>query len=198
MLFGSVLIPGAVADELLVFHEQLPSFILVRTVSEPDQLLPAIERLGKGETEAIQLAKEVGAELLITDDHKARAAAASLGLKCTGLLGLLVHAKQKDQLSSVRAMIDVLERKGGLYLSDRSQSRSGKNRRRISLRDHRRTTNSSSFKPSTPFRRHPGNHPPATRQSNASRKCGRPQQQPSVRWQTGIRQVRPCVRLVVS
>jgi predicted nucleic acid-binding protein len=34
------------------------------------------------------------------------------------LLGLLVHAKQKNQLSSVRAMIDVLEKKGGLYLSD--------------------------------------------------------------------------------
>ena len=118
MLFGSVIIPGAVADELLVFHEQLPSFILVRTVSEPDRLPPGVERLGKGETEAIQLAKEVGAEILITDDHKARAAAASLGLKCTGLLGLLVHAKQKNQLSSVRTMIDVLERKGGLYLSD--------------------------------------------------------------------------------
>jgi len=117
-LFGSVVIPGAVADELLVFHEQLPAFITVRTVSESGRLPQGIERLGKGETEAIQLAKEVGAEILITDDRRARTVAIGLGLKCTGLLGLLVHAKQRNLLSSVRAMIDVLERKGGLYLSD--------------------------------------------------------------------------------
>jgi predicted nucleic acid-binding protein len=117
-LFGSVVIPGAVAEELLAFHEQLPSFISVRTVSEPDRLPPGVERLGKGETEAIQLAKEMGAEILITDDRRARTAAIGLGLKCTGLLGLLVHAKQRNLLSSVSAMIDVLEKKGGLYLSD--------------------------------------------------------------------------------
>ena len=117
-LFGSVIIPRAVADELLVFHEQLPTFVAIRTVLEPDRFLPGAERLGKGETQAIQLALELRAEILITDDRKARAAATSLGLKCTGLLGLLVHAKQRNQLSSVRTMIDVLEKKGGLYLSD--------------------------------------------------------------------------------
>jgi len=117
-LFGSVIIPRAVADELLAFHEQLPAFVSIRTVSEPYRTLPGIERLGEGETEAIQLAKEVGAEILITDDRKARAAATSLGLKCTCLLGLLVHAKQANRLSSVRAMIAVLEKKGGLYLSE--------------------------------------------------------------------------------
>lgn len=117
-LFESLLIPGAVADELLAFHKQLPAFILVRIVSDPDRLPPGFDRLGKGETEAIQLAKEVGAELLITDDRKARSVAASIGLKCTGLLGLMVSAKQENLLPSVRAMIDVLESKGGLYLSD--------------------------------------------------------------------------------
>ena len=116
-LFGSVVIPGAVADELLSFHEQLPPFVRVQRVSKPDRLPPGIERLGKGETEAIQLAKEMGAEILITDDRRARTAAIGLGLKCTGLLGLLVHAKQRNLLSSVSATIDVLEKKGGLYLS---------------------------------------------------------------------------------
>jgi hypothetical protein len=113
-----VIIPRAVADELLAFHEQLPAFVAIRTFSEPDRVLQGIERFEVRETEAIQLAKEVGAEILITDDRKARAAATSLGLKCTGLLGLLVHAKERNLLSSVSAMIDVLEKKGGLYLSD--------------------------------------------------------------------------------
>jgi predicted nucleic acid-binding protein len=117
-LFGFVIIPGAVADELLAFHEHLPGFVTIREVSEPSLIQLGIERLGKGEAEAIRLAKEVDAEIFITDDRKARAAATSLGLKCTGLLGLLLHAKQKNQLSSVRAMIEVLEKQGGLYLSD--------------------------------------------------------------------------------
>ena len=118
MLFGSIIIPRAVADELLVFHGQLPAFVSVRPVSDPIRLPPGIERLGRGETEAIQLAVEVGADILLTDDRKARTAATSIGLKCTGLLGLLVRAKQTKQLSSVRTMIEVLEKKGGLYLSD--------------------------------------------------------------------------------
>ena len=117
-LFGSVIIPRAVADELLAFHEQIPPFVAVQDVTQPGQILPGIEKLGAGETQAIQLAKEADAEILITDDRKARAVAMSLGLKCTGLLGLLVHAKQRNLLSSVRAMIDLLEKKGGLYLSE--------------------------------------------------------------------------------
>ncbi|HEX4084970.1 MAG TPA: DUF3368 domain-containing protein [Chthoniobacteraceae bacterium] len=117
-LFGSVMIPRAVAVELLAFHEQLPAFINIRTVSEPGQSPPGFERLGKGEVEAICLTKEVGASFLIIDDRRARIAATSLGLKCIGLLGLLVLAKQRNQLSSVSTMIAVLETKGGLYLSE--------------------------------------------------------------------------------
>jgi predicted nucleic acid-binding protein len=117
-LFGSVIIPGAVADELLVFHEHLPGFVTIREVSEPSLIQPEIERLGKGEAEAIRLAKEIGAEILITDDRRARTAAVSAGLKCTGLLGLLVYAKERRLISSVSAMIEVMEKKGGLYLSD--------------------------------------------------------------------------------
>jgi predicted nucleic acid-binding protein len=52
--------------------------------------------LGKGEAEAILLAKEVGADILLTDDRKARAAAASL---------------------NVTTMVEVFEKQGGLYLS---------------------------------------------------------------------------------
>jgi uncharacterized protein len=73
--------------------------------------------LGKGEAEAIQLAKEIGADILLTDDRKARAAAVSLEVRCSGLLGSLALAKQANHLESVRAMIEILEKQGGLYLS---------------------------------------------------------------------------------
>ena len=60
---------------------------------------------------------EAGADILLTDDRKARAAAASLNVSCTGLLGLLILAKQANHLESVTTMVEVLEKQGGLYLS---------------------------------------------------------------------------------
>ena len=105
-------------DELLAFHSHLPDFVLRRPVLEPDQRLAGTELLGRGEAEAIKLAQQIDADLLLTDDRKARTAATDLGIKCSGVLGLIVRAKQLGHLSSVHDSIDVLEKRGGLYLSD--------------------------------------------------------------------------------
>ncbi len=117
-IFGIVSVPQAVWDELLAFHSHLPDFVLRRPVLEPNQRLAGTELLGRGEAEAIKLVQEIGADLLLTDDRKARAAATLLGIKCSGVLGLIVRAKQLGHLSSVRDTIDVLQKRGGLYLSD--------------------------------------------------------------------------------
>jgi predicted nucleic acid-binding protein len=49
-----------------------------QSVAARHRRLPGTETLGEGEAEAILLAKEVGADILLTDDRKARAAAVSL------------------------------------------------------------------------------------------------------------------------
>jgi uncharacterized protein len=87
-LFDTVIIPEAVSKELMAFHPQIPGFVRVQSVTARHRRLPGTEKLGKGEAEAILLAKEVGADILLTDDRKARAAAVSLNVRCTGLLGL--------------------------------------------------------------------------------------------------------------
>ena len=46
-------------------------------------------RLGKGEAEAIALSIETGADLVILDDHAARAEAMRLGLAVKGTLGII-------------------------------------------------------------------------------------------------------------
>lgn len=46
-------------------------------------------RLGKGEAEAIALSIETGADLVILDDHTARAEAMRLGLAVKGTLGII-------------------------------------------------------------------------------------------------------------
>ena len=117
-LFGEVVVPQAVWDELLAFHSQMPDFISLRPVADASQSLPETRALGRGESEAISLAQEIKADVLLTDDRKARKAAARLGIHCTGLLGLVVQAHQAGQIPSARNFIETLEKRGGLYLSD--------------------------------------------------------------------------------
>jgi uncharacterized protein len=117
-LFGSVLIPQAVWDELHAFHSPLPDFVLLRALARPDSRLPGTSSLGLGEAEAITLAKEINADMLLTDDLKARGVAARLNVKSMGLLGVLIRAKQRGHISSVREAIAILEMRGRLYVSD--------------------------------------------------------------------------------
>lgn len=117
-LYERVLVPQAVWDELTAFHRQLPEFIELHPLRAPIQRLAGTESLGRGEAEALLLAKELNAQLLLTDDRQARLAARRLQIPCIGLVGMIVHAKRLGKISSVRALLNLLETKGGLYLSD--------------------------------------------------------------------------------
>jgi uncharacterized protein len=83
-LFGEVEIPPAVAYEVAPSLPELPPWILVRSLSRP--VISTILRagLGRGETEALGLAQERNAELVIVDDRPARRLALSLGLSVAG------------------------------------------------------------------------------------------------------------------
>jgi hypothetical protein len=65
-------------------------------------------RLDPGEAEAIALALDFKADLLLIDERRGRAEANRLGVKIIGLLGLLVEAKQKKWLVAVKPLIDEL------------------------------------------------------------------------------------------
>ena len=72
----------------------------------------ASERLGRGEAEAIVLAKELGADPLILDDHQARQAARRQRLPVLGTLGVLVAAKHAGLVSEIRTRLQALIAKG--------------------------------------------------------------------------------------
>lgn len=73
--------------------------------------------IGRGEAEAIVLAKELRATLLM-DDAKARRYAKLLNVEVIGILGLLKLAKNHGLISSVRETInDMLAE--GYYIEDR-------------------------------------------------------------------------------
>lgn len=63
----------------------------MRAAASADQAL----KLGAGEREAIALAKEIGADLLLVDDRKARKEARGRGLSVTGTLAVLVAASER-------------------------------------------------------------------------------------------------------
>jgi predicted nucleic acid-binding protein len=52
-------------------------------------------QLAPGESEAIALALEINADLLLIDERRGRTEANRLGIRITGLLGVLVEAKQR-------------------------------------------------------------------------------------------------------
>ena len=117
-LFERVFVPKAVWDELKDFHRDVPGFVELRLARNPGQRLPGMDTLGRGEAEAISLAKELGARLLVTDDRKARVAAKRLNIPCIGLIGVVIQAKRLEKITSVRDLLEIIQTKGGLYLSD--------------------------------------------------------------------------------
>ena len=64
--------------------------------------------LDPGEAEAIALAKEIGADLLIMDEKSGRAVAQREGLAIIGTLGILLEAKKQKHLDLVApVMLDL-------------------------------------------------------------------------------------------
>lgn len=68
--------------------------------------------LDKGESEAIVLAKELGAEWLLLDERLARQKAQALGFKVIGTLGILLRAKEMGLIENVKPEMDQLRAQG--------------------------------------------------------------------------------------
>ena len=101
-LFGQVLIPQIVLDELGgdgapdKVHEWLqspPDWLVVKPNAPSDPF--GLSHIDPGEREAILLAAEMSADLVLLDDRQARKAARSIGLRITGTIGVLDKAAQE-------------------------------------------------------------------------------------------------------
>lgn len=99
-LFGDVLVPPAVAAELERPKSQLPpiplrqfTFIRVQAPTSSAAGRPTQAGLHPGESEAIALALEVRADVLLIDERAGRAAAAKARIAIIGVLGVLREAK---------------------------------------------------------------------------------------------------------
>lgn len=125
-LYAKVLIPSAVYQEIIDSGETDPATLAIQTldwiecqsITERPLLQKLQINLDPGEAEAITLAVELKAERLIIDERRGRNEAIQLGLQVTGLLGILIAAKQQGFISMVRPVLDDL-RANGFWIRDR-------------------------------------------------------------------------------
>ena len=114
-LYGHVLIPPAVADELnhentpIVVREWLASGPLWLEIRRPAHNLGSGVDLDCGEEQAIALAEEVSADLLLVDDWDARQEAERRHLRAVGTLRVLADGARRG-LNNLEDDFDRLSR----------------------------------------------------------------------------------------
>lgn len=123
-LFGQVLIPQAVYNELIAdvrFEQEAnqvrqSSFIMVKQVNSPSSVsvLKRVTGLDQGESEAIVLSDEMQADILLMDEAKGRSVSQEMGIKVMGTIGILMAAHAEHELSADEAKecIDILQHTG--------------------------------------------------------------------------------------
>ena len=128
-MFGYIVIPKAVYDELTVnekFAKEIlkikeAEFIKVGEVKNDSSvnILRNVTGLDAGESEAIVMAGEKEADLLLMDEHKGRQVAKKLGIKITGTIGILLQAFDEGMMSKedVKKCILVLK-ESNIRISD--------------------------------------------------------------------------------
>jgi uncharacterized protein len=109
-IYGEVVIPKAVYDELTNVPNPVPGGVEVQTydwisvqpVLDQSKVSVFRQNIDFGEAEAIALALELRADRLLIDDAAGRAIALGEGLQITGILGILLIAKRRGLIDSVQ------------------------------------------------------------------------------------------------
>jgi predicted nucleic acid-binding protein len=121
-LFGEIHVPTQVMDELK--RSRAPAPVKQWAYSPPQWLrvsTPAITittsvRLDPGETQALALARELGADAVLIDERKGRRVAAEHGFSAVGTLAVLQFAAER-KLLELRPALDAL-RATTFYITD--------------------------------------------------------------------------------
>jgi len=120
-IFSPIQVPGAVADEIRAGPVGDPAIAALTGAGwlsivdlNPVVSPIAIWRLGRGETEVLEIALRNAGTVAVLDDKAARRAATVLGLPLIGTLGILVAATQSGLLPDFAIAAEAVTR-AGLY-----------------------------------------------------------------------------------
>jgi predicted nucleic acid-binding protein len=124
-VLGEILVPNAVAAECLAdpekpgaraIREALRARLLIKT-PDPSPAHPQFPVLDPGESAAIRLALKLSASILI-DEKAGRSIATRLGLSVIGSAGVLLAAKKRGLIQSVRPILDAFTANGYHFSDD--------------------------------------------------------------------------------
>ncbi|MFB2983712.1 DUF3368 domain-containing protein [Microseira sp. BLCC-F43] len=118
-LYGNLVIPTAVYNEMAGVNKLVPGAIEVQTLAwiqtqavtnyqQVTQIQASQNNIDLGEAEAIALALELQANLLLMDERRGRAVATNYGINVTGILGVILQAKRNGLIIAVKPVIDRL------------------------------------------------------------------------------------------
>lgn len=121
-LFDDLKVPEAVYTEIVApekpLFDALGSFLSARVMKvDMTRWILAAGGLGRGEIEAMALYKELSADALLIDDHRARIIAEHNQINCIGALGLLLLAKQNGKIKEINPYIQKL-RNSSIYYGE--------------------------------------------------------------------------------
>ena len=124
-LYSELMIPKAVADEIGIKpgkeNDQVQALLKKGTLQlgqVSEKILAELPiDLGRGEREAIALAIESGSDLVILDDQQGRLVSRDKGLSVTGTVGVLIEAKERGFVPSLRSEIDRMI-EAGMWISE--------------------------------------------------------------------------------
>ena len=94
-----------------------PDFI---TVTAPGSILSSLrntERLQSGEIAAISLAMEIKSDAVLMDERAGRVAATARDLKTVGLLGVLLQARKRGLIGSLKPYLERLQNEARFWIS---------------------------------------------------------------------------------
>jgi len=121
-VYDDIKVPEAVFTEIVAPEkpqsDALGSFLSGRVIKvDTTRWVLAAGGLGRGEIEAMALYKQLSADALLIDDHRARTIAEHNQINCIGALGLLLVAKQHGKINEVKPYIQKL-RQSSIYYGD--------------------------------------------------------------------------------
>jgi len=125
-LYETVALPEAVWQEVVVKGEGQPGahtvrtaeWIEQRTVTNRDLVRALRQDLDPGEAEAIALAVETDAAVLLMDERHGRDTASHFDIPHLGLIGVLIDAKENQHIEAIRPHLEALQQEAGFWISD--------------------------------------------------------------------------------
>lgn len=105
-VYGQITTTSEVADE---YGEPLPDWITISKLKDKSKQQLIELQIDKGESSAMALAMEMNESTIILDDYKARKVAERLGLSYTGTIGIIIKAKLKGIIPSIKPILNKIK-----------------------------------------------------------------------------------------